>query len=76
MADAQGSRQFEDRNDGWVALPRFQPADVLLTEPRYIGERFLGHSAQLADAFHVPADQRPHVHTRRSADYATNVYQL
>jgi len=62
MADAKGARQLVQRHHRGIAASAFQGAEILLAEPRPLGEPFLGHAQLQPYPFDVLADQGTHIH--------------
>lgn len=76
VIDLQDLRELVDRHDGRVSRAFLQPANILLTEPRELGQPFLSQFTFQPDPLEVSADDLAHVHAPRSATYRLRVYQL
>ena len=59
----------EQRHDRGIPLTLFQSADVLLTKARFFSKLLLGHPKSLTRPANISANQCPHIHAGRSADY-------
>ncbi len=62
VADTQGLGEFVERDHGWIALPAFEAADVLLTEAGTLLDLLLRQAPLLAQACKVPTDEATHIH--------------
>jgi hypothetical protein len=69
MAYAKGNGDFVKSDDRGVSVALFQTTNVLLAEPRNIGELLLCQALFLSEPPHVSPDQPAHIHAQKSADY-------
>lgn len=76
VTDAERLGDLVKADDGGVALPTLEPAQVLLAEARPLLDLLLGEPLGLAQAGEVAADQPAHVHLRRAAVSRSHSYQL
>jgi hypothetical protein len=70
MAYAKCNGDFVKSDDRGVSMALFQTTNVLLAEPRNIGELLLRLPPFLPETPDVSPDQSAHVHAQKSADYA------
>lgn len=71
MADAQRQGQFVKRDDGRIAPPTFQAAEILLAEARALLDLLLSQALIPTQAREIPANQFTHVHSREDRDLHT-----
>jgi len=69
VTDAKGKCQLVKSNDRWISVALFKAADVLLGEPRDLGELLLRQAPFLSKSPDIPPDQSAHIHAQTSADY-------
>ena len=69
MADAQGGREFVDRDEGRIAPAAFEACDVELTEAGAFCELLLGEPGPVSVPPQIVRDEGAHIHARQSAEY-------
>jgi len=71
VADAQRKRELVKRDDGRIAPPAFQAAEILLAKARTLIDLLLGQALIPPQAREIPANQFTHVHAQQDRDLHT-----
>ena len=70
MTDANRLGELINSDDGGITLAAFEPAEILLAEPRHFLDLLLGQAALAPEACEILTHKLSHVHVDLLAEYA------